>query len=202
MNGSIIHPHGLFELAKDGRLLFFALPKARTAFVVPDANRAEALRQASKHWGIFELATMAIVAPLALHFGAAGLLAAFIVFAVSSATAYTHVVRQMVAGLDRVVLEPRAMRALSAGTISCLRTLSAETHAGFLWFYQVAVVFPFAGAVLMALSAHSASRIVGGLVAIVFFGSGGLAVSYMLALKHGGAAVDRARTVETRRATV
>ena len=204
MDQSFTYPDGLFGRTDDGRLLFFTFPQSRTGFVVPDTARAESLRQASRYWGVFELATVAIVSPLALHFGAMGLLAAFVVFSMSSAAAYRYIVHKMVAGLERVTVEGRAMTALSEAAANSLRALSEETHGGFLWFYQVMAVFPFAGSLLMVLDGGSVRHILGGLFGMVFFGGAGLAVSYMLALKHGSrsSVAEEAGAVETRRAVV
>ena len=47
---------------------------------MPDRHCEDALRTLAKYWGLSELFSVAIIAPIALHFGALGLLAAFAVF--------------------------------------------------------------------------------------------------------------------------
>jgi hypothetical protein len=81
--------NGLFAKDADGRLLFFASPTAKSAYVVPDFGREDALRTLSRYWGLCELFSIALVAPIAVHFGGAvGLLLAFAVFAVGSPIGY------------------------------------------------------------------------------------------------------------------
>ncbi len=191
---------GPFGHTDDGRLLFFAVPRARTAFVVPDAERAAALRLTSRYWGAFEVVAAVMVAPLAMRYGAPGLLIACVIFALSSAAAYQYAVRQWIIGLDRIVVSSGVHLMPLGGALAGLRTIAAETHAGILWFYQTAAAVPFAASILMVSNARSARHLIGGLLAMAFFGAGGLAASYMLALKYSASAKHRSAEVETHRA--
>ena len=190
MSLPLLKSNGLFAQAADGRLLFFATPMARTAYVVPDRHREDALRTLAKYWGLCELFTIAIIAPVALHFGALGLLAAFAVFAVGSGVAYQFAIKGLVAGLESVVHQPAAPKHHMESLASMLRTVADETHASLLWLCEAASILPFAGAALMILNGHRMHHFVGGFIALVFFGSATIAGAYMISMKHRGARVS------------
>lgn len=87
MSLPLLKANGLFARAADGKLLFLATPMAKTAYIVPDRHCEDALRTLAKYWGLCEIFSVAILAPIALHFGALGLLAAFTIFALGSSFA-------------------------------------------------------------------------------------------------------------------
>ena len=66
----ILKTNGLFAQSADGKLLFFATPISKSAYVVLDRHCEDALRTLAKNWGLCELFSIAIIAPIALHFGA------------------------------------------------------------------------------------------------------------------------------------
>jgi hypothetical protein len=198
----LLKSNGLFAHAADGRLLFFATPMAKSGYVVPNRHSEDALRTLAKHWGLCELFTIAIIAPVALHFGALGLLAAFVVFAIGSSVAYQVALRGLVAGLESVVHRPAARKHHMESLGSLLRTVADETHASLLWLCEAASILPFAGAVLMILNGHRMLHFVGGFIAIVFFGSATVAGAYMISVKHRDARVSPEPSfVERRTAT-
>ncbi|HEX3409361.1 MAG TPA: hypothetical protein VHS07_03735 [Candidatus Binataceae bacterium] len=186
MNLPLLKTNGLFAHTSDGRLLFFATPMARSAYIVPDAQSEDALRTLAKYWGLCELFSVALIAPIALRFGALGLLVAFAIFAVGSAIAYHYAVRGLVSGLESVVHEPveAGIHTLSLGSL--LQTVADETHASLLWLCEAASVVPFAGAALMLLNGHRVHHFVGGFFAIIFFGSATIAGAYMISMKGRG----------------
>ena len=202
MGLTLLKSNGLFAQAADGKLLFFATPNARSAYVVPDCNREDALRTLSKYWGLCEILSVAIIAPIALRFGALGLLAAFVMFVLGSGVAYRFALQGLISDLETVIHEPiaRELHTLSLG--SCLRTVADETHAGLLWLCEVVSIVPLAGAILMVLNGHRLHHFIGGFLAIVFFGSASIAGAYMISMKHRGAAVSGTRTFVKRSAAV
>ena len=174
-------------LKTTSRLLFFATPTAKSAYVVPDFGREDALRTLSKYWGLCELFSMALVAPIALHFGGAlGLLVAFAVFAVGSPIGYHFALKELLDDLESVIHEPLDRDLHTRSLPSLLRTVAEETHAGLLWLCEVVSVMPALGALLMLLDAHRAQHVIGALLAIVFFGSASIAGAYMIAIKRRG----------------
>jgi hypothetical protein len=181
----LLKTNGLFAEAADGKLLFFATPMAKSAYIVPDSQSEDALRTLAKYWGLCELFSVAIIAPIALHFGSLGLLAAFAIFALGSGIAYQFAVRGLVSGLESVVHEPVAgHHTLSLGSL--LRTVADETHASLLWLCEAASIVPFAGAALMILNGHRMHHFIGGFFAIVLFGSATIAGAYMISMKRRG----------------
>ncbi len=196
----LLKTNGLFANAADGKLLFFATPMARSAYVVPDRHREDALRTLSKYWGLCELFSVAIIAPIALRFGALGLLAAFAIFAIGSGIAYQFALRGLVSGLESVIHEPIAAEHHTLSLGSLLRTVADETHAGLLWLCEAASIVPFAGAALMILNGHRMHHFIGGFLAIVFFGTASIAGAYMISMKHRGVAVIGTHSFAERRA--
>jgi len=191
--------NGLFAKDEDGRLLFFATPTAKSAYVVPDFSREDALRTLSKYWGLCELFSVALVAPIALHFGGAvGLLLAFAVFAVGSPIGYHFALKELLSDLERVIHEPLDHDLHTRSLPSLLRTVADETHAGLLWLCEVVSVVPVVGALLMLLNAHRAHHVVGALVAIVFFGSASIAGAYMISMKRRGIVVTETHSFPER----
>jgi hypothetical protein len=186
----LLKTNGLFAQDADGKLLFFATPMTKSAYVVPDRNCEDALRTLAKYWGLSELFAVAIIAPIALHFGALALLVAFAVFALGSGIAYQFAVRGLVSGLECVAHEPMAAELHVASLGSLLRTVADETHAALLWLCEAASIVPFAGAALMILNGHGMHQFIGGLLAIVFFGSSSIAGAYMISIKGRGIAVS------------
>jgi hypothetical protein len=181
--------NGLFAKHADGRLLFFATPTAKRAYVVPDFGREDALRTLSRYWGLCELFSIALVAPIAVHFGGAvGLLLAFAVFAVGSPIGYHFALKEILAELETVAHEPLDDQLFTRSLPSLLRTVADETHAALLWLCELVSIMPVLGALMMLLNAHRAHHVAGALVAIVFFGSASIAGAYMIAVKHRGAA--------------
>ena len=144
---------------------------ARSAYIVPDRHSEDALRTLAKYWGLCELFTIALIAPIALHFGSLGLLAAFVVFAFGSGFAYQMALRGLVSGLESVAQEPVAYQHHLVSLGSLLRTVADETHASLLWLCEAASVVPLAGAALMILNGHRLHHFVGGFIAILFFGT-------------------------------
>lgn len=176
--------NGLFANDADGRLLFFATPTAKFAYVVPDANREDPLRTLSKYWGLCELFSVTLVAPVALHFGGAlGLLMVFAVFAIGSPIGYHFALKELLTGLESVIHEPleRNLHALSL-----LKTVAEETRAGLLWLCEIVSIVPLLGALPMLLNAHRAHQVIGALMAIVFFGSASIAGVYLISIKRRG----------------
>ena len=192
----LLKSNGLFAQAADGRLLFFATPMARSAYVVPDRHREDALRILAKYWGLCELFTIAIIAPVALHFGPLGLLTAVAAFAVGSGIAYQFAIRSLVVGLETVVHQPAAPKHHLESLGSMLRTVADETHASLLWLCEAASILPFVGAALMLLNGHQMHHFVGGFIAIVFFGSATIAGGYMISIKGRSPGVNREPLVE------
>lgn len=190
MDLPLLRSNGLFAQAADGRLLFIATPMAKSAYVVPDRHSEDALRTLAKYWGLCELFTIAIIAPVALHFGALGLLAAFAVFAVGSGVAYRFAVRGLVAGLESVVHQPVGPQHHIESLGSLLRTVADETHASLLWLCEAVSILPLAGAALMIVNGHRLHHFVGGFIGIVFFGSATIAGAYMISIRHRGARVS------------
>jgi hypothetical protein len=186
MGPLFLKSNGLFAEAADGRLLFFATPMARSAYVVPDSQSEDALRTLAKYWGLCEIFSVAIIAPIALHFGSLGLLAAYAIFALGSGIAYQYALRGLVSGLESVAHEPVAggHHILSLGSL--LRTVADETHVSLLWLCEAASIVPFAGAALMFLNGHRMHHFIGGFFAIVFFGSATIAGAYMISMKRRG----------------
>jgi len=186
----LLKTNGLFARAADGKLLFFATPMAKSAYIVPDAQSEDALRTLAKYWGLCELFSVAIIAPIALHFGSLGLLAAFAVFALGSGIVYQFAVRGLVSGLESVVHEPVTAKHHMLSLGSLLRTVADETHASLLWLCEVASIVPFAGAALMILNGHRMHHFIGGFLAIVFFGTATIAGAYMISMKRRGVTVS------------
>jgi hypothetical protein len=143
---------------------------------------------------------VAIIAPIALHFGALGLLAAFAIFAIGSGIAYHFALRGLVSGLESVVHEPIAPEHYIVSLASLLRTVADETHASVLWLCEAASIVPFAGAALMILDGHRMHHFIGGFFAIVFFGSATIAGGYMISIKHRGGAINATHSFAPRRA--
>jgi hypothetical protein len=186
----LLKTNGLFARHDDGRLLFFATPTAKSAYVVPDFGREDALRTLSRYWGLCELFSVALVAPVALHFGGAvGLLMAFAVFAVGSPIGYHFALKEILAELETVVHEPLDNDLFTRSLPSLLRTVADETHAGLLWLCELVSIVPVLGALLILLNAHRVHHVAGALVAMVFFGSASIAGAYMISVKHRGVAV-------------
>jgi hypothetical protein len=173
----------LFVHDADGRLLFFATPMAKSAYVVPDRHSEEALRTHAKYWGLCELFLVAIIAPVALHFGALGLLAAFAIFALGTVIAYQLAVRGLVSGLESVAHECIAPEHRMVSIGSLLRTGADETHAGLLWLCEAASLMPFAGAALIVFNGHRMHQFIGGFFAMIYFGSATIAGGYMISAK-------------------
>jgi len=186
MSLPLLKNDGLFAHAADGKLLFFATPMAKSAYVVPDRHSEDALRTLAKYWGLCELFSIAIIAPIALHFGALGLLAAFAIFAVGSGLGYQFAVRGLASGFESVAHEPIAHEHHMGSLGSLLRTVADETHSGLLWLCEAASIVPFAGAALMILNGHRMHHFIGGFLAIVFFGSATIAGGYMISVKRRG----------------
>ncbi len=186
----LLKHNGLFVHDADGRLLFFATPMAKSAYIVPDRHSEEALRTHAKYWGLCELFLVAILAPIALHFGALGLLAAFAIFALGSVIAYQLAVRGLVSGLESVVHDPIAPEHHMVSLGSLLRTVADETHASLLWLCEAASIVPFAGAALMILNGHRMHHFIGGFLAMIFFGSATIAGGYMISAKRRGITVS------------
>src|SRR5579859_2002009 len=136
----LLKSNGLFAHAADGKLLFFATPLSRSAYIVPDRHSEDALRTLAKYWGLCELFSIAIIAPIALHFGSLGLLAAFAVFALGSGFAYQFALRGLVSGLESVVDNPVAPEHHMESLGSLLRTVADETHASMLWLCEAASI--------------------------------------------------------------
>jgi len=198
----LLKSNGLFAQADDGKLLFFATPMAKSAYIVPDRHSEDALRTLAKYWGLCELFTIAIIAPVALHFGALALLAAVAVFAFGSSLAYQFALRGLVAGLESVAHQPASPKHHMESLGSLLRTVADETHTSLLWLCEAAAILPFAGAALMILNGHRLHHFVGGFIAIVFFGSATIAGAYMISVKHRGARVSPTPSFAERRAAV
>jgi hypothetical protein len=183
----LLKTNGLFANDPDGRLLFFATPTAKSAYVVPDFGREDALRTLSKYWGLCEIFSVALVAPIALYFaGAVGLLVAFAIFAVGSPLGYHFAVKELLEGLENVTPEPHEFDLHELGLGGLLQTVADETHAGLLWLCEAVSIVPVLGALLMLLNAHRVHHVVGALVAIVFFGSASIAGAYMISMKRRG----------------
>lgn len=193
MGLKLLKSNGLFAQAADGKLLFFATPNARSAYIVPDCHREDALRTLSRYWGLCEILSVVIIAPIALHFGALGLLAAFVVFGLGSSIAYRFALQGLLSDLETVIHEPIAKELQVLGLGNCLRTVADETHAGLLWLCEAVSILPLAGAILMVLNGHRWHHFIGGFLAIVFFGSASVAGAYMISMKHRGATVSRTR---------
>lgn len=190
MGWPLLKTNGLFAKDADGRLLFFATPTAKSAYVVPDFGREDALRTLSRYWGLCELFSIALVAPIAVHFGGAvGLLLAFAVFAVGSPIGYHFALKEILAELETVAHEPLDDHLFTRSLPSLLRTVADETHAALLWLCELVSIVPVLGALMMLLNAHRAHHVAGALVSIVFFGSASIAGAYMIAMKHRGAVV-------------
>jgi len=202
MSLSLLKTNGLFAQAADGKLLFFATPMATSAYVVPDRNHEDALRTLSKYWGLCELFAVAIIAPIALHFGSLGLLAAYAVFALGSSIAYQFAVKGLVSGLESVDHELIAPEHHTVSLASLLRTVADETHAGLLWLCEAASVVPFVGAALMFLNAHRLHHFIGGFFALVFFGGASIAGAYMISIKRRGIAGCETHSFAERSAAV
>ena len=183
----LLKTNGLFAQDADGKLLFFATPMSKSAYVVPDRHCEDALRTLAKNWGLCELFSIAIIAPIALHFGALGLLA---VFALGTGIAYQFAVRGLVSGLECVSHESMAAEFHMVSLRSLLRTVADETHAPLLWLCEAASIVPFAGAALMILNGQRMHHFIGGFLAIVFFGSASIAGAYMISMKRRGVAVS------------
>jgi hypothetical protein len=181
--------NGLFARAEDGELLFFATPISRSAYVIPDREREEALRTLSRYWGLCELLSVAIIAPVALHFGPLALLVAFALFLLCSGFAYQFALRGLVMGLESVVHEPIAEEHHSVSLAKLLCTVADETHLGLLWLCEVVSLVPLAGGVLMLLDGNQVHDFVGAFVALVFFGSATIAGAYMISMKGRGVGV-------------
>jgi hypothetical protein len=195
--------NGLFAKDADGRLLFFATPTAKSAYVVPDFGREDALRTLSKYWGLCELFSVALVAPIALHFGGpAGLLLAFAVFAAGSPIGYHFALKELLSGLESVIHEPLDHDLHTQSLPSLLRTVADETHAGLLWLCEAVSIVPVMGALLMLLNAHRAHHVAGALVAIVFFGSASIAGAYMISMKRRGIVVTETHSFPQRSAVM
>jgi hypothetical protein len=186
----ILKNNGLFAQSADGKLLFFATPISKSAYLVPDRHCEDALRTLAKYWGLCELFSIAIIAPIALHFGALGLLAAFAVFALGTGIAYQFAVRGLVSGLECVSHEPTAAELHMVSFKSLLRTVADETHAPLLWLCEAASIVPFAGAALMILNGQRMHHFIGGFLAIAFFGCASIAGAYMISIKGRGVAVS------------
>jgi hypothetical protein len=176
----LLKTNGLFAHTADGKLLFFATPMAKSAYIVPDGQSEDSLRTLAKYWGLCELFSIAIIAPIALHFGSLGLLAAFAIFALGSGVAYQFAVRGLVSGLESVIHEPVAAEHHMLSVASLLRTVADETDASLLWLCEAASIVPFAGAALMLLNGHRMHHFIGGFLALVFFGSATIAGAYMI----------------------
>jgi hypothetical protein len=202
MSLPLLKTNGVFARSADGKLLFFATPIARSAYVVPDRQCEDALRTLSKYWGLCELLSVAILAPIALHFGALGLLAAFAVFALGSGIAYQFAVRGLVLGLESVAHEPIAPDHYFTSLGSLLRTVADETDTGLLWLCEAASIVPFAGAALMILNGHRIHQFIGGFLAIVFFGSATIAGAYMISMKGRGADVSPTHSLAEQRTVI
>jgi hypothetical protein len=199
----LLKTNGLFAKHADGRLLFFATPTAQRAYVVPDFGREDALRTLSRYWGLCELFSVALVAPIALHFGGAvGLLMAFAVFAVGSPIGYHFALKEILADLETVVHEPLDNDLFARSLPSLLRTVADETHAGLLWLCELVSIMPVVGALLMLLNAHRAHHVAGALVAMVFFGCASVAGAYMISMKHRGIAMIETPTFAERSVAV
>jgi hypothetical protein len=196
----LLKTNGLFARSEDGKLLFFATPITRSAYVVPDRQREEALRTLSKYWGLCELLSVAIIAPLALHFGPLGLLAAFAVFAFGSGIAYQFAVSGLVSGLETVIHEPIAAEHHAVSLANLLCTVADETHIGLLWLCEVASLVPLAGATLMLLDGAQVHNLIGGFFALVFFGSASVAGAYMILMKGRGVGLTATHSFAEQRA--
>lgn len=183
MNLPFLKTNGLFTRTADDKLLFFATPMAKSAYVVPDRQCEDALRTLAKYWGLCELFSVALIAPIALHFGALGLLAAFAVFALGSGIAYRFAVQGLVAGLESVVHDSGSSENHLLGLGSLLRTVADDTHASLLWLCEAASIVPFAGAALMLVNSHRMHQFAGAFLAIVFFGSATVAGAFMISVK-------------------
>jgi hypothetical protein len=180
----LLKTNGLFTQAADGKLLFFATPTARSAYIVPDRQHEDALRTLSKYWGLCELFSIALIAPVALHFGALVLLAAFAIFAAASALAYQFSVLGMVSRLESVSQRPSAT-AHAARLGNLLRTAADEIHPGLLWPCEAASIVLFMSTALSIFSGHRMHHhFLDRLLAIAFFGSATIAGAYMIAMKH------------------
>jgi hypothetical protein len=195
----LLKTNGLFAYAADGKLLFFASPFTRSAHVVPDRQHEEALRTLSKYWGLCELFTIALVAPIALRFGPLELLAVFAVFALCSGVAYQFALRGLVAGLESVNHEPISAEHHSQSLGRLLCTVADETHSGLLWLCEAASILPLLGAVLILLNSHQVHHLIGGFFALVFFGSASIAGAYMIAMKGRDLGVTATHTFREQR---
>jgi len=188
MELNLMKTNGLFAQTADGKLLFFATPAARSAYVVPDRQHKDALRTLSKYWGLCELFSIAIIAPVALHFGALVLLAAFAIFAIGSGIAYRFALRSEVSGLESVLREPITAEHYMLRLGNLLRTAADEIHPGLLWLCEVASIVPFiSAAALIILGGHRMAHFIGGILAITFLGGTTIAGAYMISMKQRAA---------------
>ncbi len=189
MSLPLLKTNGLFARAEDGKLLFFATPISRSAYVVPDGEREEALRTLSRYWGLCELLSVAIIAPVAMHFGPLALLVAFAVFLLCSGFAYQFALGGLVLGLESVTHEPIAAEHHSASLAKLLCTVADETHLGLLWLCEAVSFLPLVGAILVLLNGNQLHHFIGGFVALVFFGSATIAGAYMISMKGRGVGI-------------
>lgn len=200
MSLPLLKTNGLFAQAADGKLLFFATPISKSAYIVPDRESEHALRTLAKYWGLCELFSVVIIAPTALRFGALGLLAAFVIFALGSGMAYQYALKGLLSGLESVAHDPIAPEHHMLSLGSLLRTVAEETHTSLLWLCEAASIVPFAGAALMILNGHRMHHFIGGFLAIVFFGSATIAGAYMISMKGRSVAVTTTHSFAERRA--
>lgn len=190
MSTLLLKTNGLFARAADGRLLFFATPVAGSAYIVPDAEREDALRTLSKYWGLCEILSVAMIAPVALHFGPLALLAVFALFALGSGIAYQFALRGLVAGLESIPHPPLTGARHTVSLASLLRTVAEETHPSLLWLCEAASVLPLAGAAITLFNGQRLHHFAGSFLALVFFGTASAAGAWMISIKNRGAALD------------
>ena len=202
MGLNLVKTNGLFAQAVDGKLLFLATPTSRSAYVVPDHQHEDALLTLSKYWGFCELFSIATIAPVALHFGALVLLAAFAIFMIASGIAYRLALRSMVSGLESVLREPIAEENHMVRLRNLLRTAADGIHPGFLWLCEAASIVTFisSGAIVI-INGHRMDHFIGGSLGIAFFGGATIVGACMISMKHcnpvGGTSSFAARQAMT-----
>jgi hypothetical protein len=145
------------------------------------------------------LFSIAIIAPVALHFGALVLLAAFAIFAIGSRIAYRFALRSIVSGIESVLRESMVTEHHIVSLGNLLRTAADEIHPGLLWLYEAASIVPFMSAVLIILNGHRINHFIGGFLASAFFGSATIVGASMISMKQR-AAVSGTHSFAARRA--